>query len=198
MWVRPCLHATPYKVSDHISGAEPPAKDYAEYGAWKEIDALVLQWIYSTINDIYLNHVLETDTTARKTWLQLENIFLNNKTARTMQGLVTQLVLESRLVTQLVQGLPQEYTVVGALINQLAPSWDDARTMLNHEEMRIKNQTRQGTSSTVLAATTVPPDACGPSSSTQGRGFRQVAVAVDTKFVATRVVVVINEAEGIK
>ncbi|XP_076932675.1 uncharacterized protein LOC143598318 [Bidens hawaiensis] len=135
--------------------------------------------------------MIESNTTARNIWMKLENIFLDNKTARAGQlnqqfsnltltactslddycqklkelanqlGDVGKPVLDSSLVTQLVQGLPPEYAVAGALINQLAPLWDDARTMLNHEEMRIKNQTHQGNPNTVLAVTT------------QGRGFSQ-------------------------
>ncbi|XP_076930620.1 uncharacterized protein LOC143595517 [Bidens hawaiensis] len=147
-----------------------------------------------------MNRVLEINTTTREIWLKLKNIFLNNKTARAghinqqfsnltltscsslddycqklkelakQLGDVGQPVLESRLVTQLVQGLPPEYAIAGALINQLSPTWDNTPTMLNHEEMHIKNQARQSTSSTVLATTTEPPDSRGPSSSNQGKG----------------------------
>ncbi|XP_076923197.1 uncharacterized protein LOC143585263 [Bidens hawaiensis] len=199
------LHAIAYKVLDHIDGTEPPADDNPDQGSWKEIDALVLQWIYSTLSKEYLDRVLELQTTARDVWLKLENIFLNNKSARartlnqklsnltlnscssladycqklkeiaSQLGNVGQPVLEPRLVTQLVQGLPPEYAVSGALIHQLAPTWDNACTMLHHEEMRIKNQTHVGNSSTVLAATKESPDARGKSFSTQnwgGRGYQ--------------------------
>ncbi|XP_076958069.1 uncharacterized protein LOC143633703 [Bidens hawaiensis] len=193
----------PYKVSDHIDGTEPPVVDSEGYCTWKETDGLVLQWIYGTVNDTFLKQVIESNTTARNIWVKLENIFLNNKTTRAgqlnqqfsnltltactsldnycqkLKELANQLVdvgqpvLDSRLVTQLVQGLPPEYVVISALINQLAPSWDDARTMLNHEEMHIKNQTHQGNPNMVLAATTEPPNNRGQPSTTQGRGSSQ-------------------------
>ncbi|XP_076956081.1 uncharacterized protein LOC143631117 [Bidens hawaiensis] len=166
------LHAIAYKVLNHIDGTEPTANTTDKYSPWKEIDALVLQWIYGTLSKEYLDRVLEIQTTARDIWLKLENIFLNNKSARAgtlnqqfsnltlnacssladycqklkkiarQLGDIRQPVLEWRLVMQLVQGLPPEYAVAGALIHQLAPTWDNACTMLHHEEMRIQIRTK--------------------------------------------------------
>ncbi|XP_076882482.1 uncharacterized protein LOC143530959 [Bidens hawaiensis] len=180
------LHAIAYKVVDHIDETEKPTENSEGFDEWKEIDALFLQWIYSTLSKQYLDRVLELKTTAREIWVKLENIFLNNKSARAgnlnqqfsnltlwscsplpdylqkLKEIASQLtdvgqpVDELRLVIQPVQGLPPEYAVAGALIHQLAPSWDDACTMLHHEEMCIKNQNAVGNSLAVLAATAEP------------------------------------------
>ncbi|KVH88653.1 hypothetical protein Ccrd_026215 [Cynara cardunculus var. scolymus] len=45
------LHATAYKAMDHITNVPPPEKDAPEYAEWKEVDSLVLHWIYSTVSD---------------------------------------------------------------------------------------------------------------------------------------------------
>ncbi|KAJ0879831.1 putative RNA-directed DNA polymerase [Helianthus annuus] len=160
------LHAKAYKVLDHIDGTAPPEEIDDNYSSWYEIDALILQWIYATLSDELMVRVLETDATARSTWIHLENIFLNNKGSRatTLEHDFTTLTLgacsslddycqklkeianqlgdvgfpvsEARLVMQLVRGLPAEYEVTAAIINQNAPTWDEARTSLQREQQR--------------------------------------------------------------
>nr|XP_043625609.1 uncharacterized protein LOC122597039 [Erigeron canadensis] len=78
------LHATAYKVSSHIDGTKAPESTANDYAEWKEIDALVLQWIwiYSTISDDILVRVLATNSTARDAWVKLEKIYLSNKKSR--------------------------------------------------------------------------------------------------------------------
>lgn len=73
------LHARGYKVLHHIDGTAPPAKTSDTYDSWVEIDAIVLQWIYGTLSDDLLIRVLDTDTTAYKAWLRIQEIFTNNK-----------------------------------------------------------------------------------------------------------------------
>ncbi|KAJ9548745.1 hypothetical protein OSB04_021288 [Centaurea solstitialis] len=69
-------------VLNHIDGSPQPASTDTEYAAWKELDALVSQWIYSTLSDDLLTRVLDMDATAHDTWLKLEKIFLSNKQAK--------------------------------------------------------------------------------------------------------------------
>ncbi|KAJ0570713.1 hypothetical protein HanHA300_Chr05g0181261 [Helianthus annuus] len=45
-------------------------------------------------------------------------------------------VSESRLVLQMVTGLPQEYDTVASFITQADKSWDDAREMIDREQRR--------------------------------------------------------------
>ncbi|XP_022041071.1 uncharacterized protein LOC110943642 [Helianthus annuus] len=60
------LHVVAYQVIDHIDGTDPPAETTPEYRQWKEIDALVLQWIYSTVSDDLLGRVIDAGPTAIK------------------------------------------------------------------------------------------------------------------------------------
>uniref|UniRef100_A0A251VKK5 Uncharacterized protein n=1 Tax=Helianthus annuus TaxID=4232 RepID=A0A251VKK5_HELAN len=193
---------------DHIDGTAPPASSSAEYEAWKEIDALVLQWIFSTLSDALLKRVMDSSTaTAHAAWSKLEKIYLSNKKARAasletkfcnlslsacssveaycqqLTDLANQLadvdvpVTESRLVLQLVRGLPAEFNTTAALINQNGVDWDQAVSMLQDEILRLDAQ--KDSHSTVLAATssqTTPqnnqqtPSSDPNSSSTRGRG----------------------------
>ncbi|XP_021996404.1 uncharacterized protein LOC110893617 [Helianthus annuus] len=75
------LHARGYEVLDHIT-SEPPAKDDPSYAQWMKIDAIVLQWIYSTLSEEYLLRVLEEPSTALQVWNRVKAIFHNNKGPR--------------------------------------------------------------------------------------------------------------------
>ncbi|XP_076945489.1 uncharacterized protein LOC143616576 [Bidens hawaiensis] len=142
------LHAVAYKVLNHIDRSPAPADTADEFVQWKEIDALVMQWIFSTVSDKYLKRILDTEATARATWLKLEKIFLYNKKARAasletrfcnltlgscssvedycqqLSDLANQLadvdqpISDSRLVLQLVCRLPEEFNTTATLINQ--------------------------------------------------------------------------------
>ncbi|XP_021980648.1 uncharacterized protein LOC110876794 [Helianthus annuus] len=135
------LHTMAYKVLDRID--DTPAPDSAD----------------STISDDLLTSVLDTDATARTTWLKLEKIFLSNKQAKVaalesrfvnltleqcssvddycqqLKSLADQLqdvdpqVTESRLVLKLVRGLSPKFDTTAALINNQKADWDLARSM---------------------------------------------------------------------
>ncbi|XP_022040289.1 uncharacterized protein LOC110942834 [Helianthus annuus] len=159
------LNARGYEVPDHIT-SEPPPKDDPTYEQWKKIDAIVLQWIYSTLSDDYLLRVLESDSTALQAWNRVKNIFHNNKGPRcaalqakfvnlklstcasleaycqTLRDLAAQLddvdspVNEQTLGLQLVRGLPREYDTIGSIINRELPSWNEACEMLRDDQER--------------------------------------------------------------
>ncbi|KAJ0921561.1 hypothetical protein HanPSC8_Chr05g0192981 [Helianthus annuus] len=165
------LNARGYKVLDHIDGTLPPSKDDPNHESWLEIDAIVLQWIYSTVSDDLLARFLDTDCTALEAWNNLKKLFLNNKGLRAaalertftnltlksmpslqdycerLRQLATQLadvdqpVSESRLIIQLVTGLTPEYDVVAAQLHKDLPPWEDAVNLLDAEERR--QQARQ-------------------------------------------------------
>ncbi|KAI3687165.1 hypothetical protein L1987_80858 [Smallanthus sonchifolius] len=181
------LHAKGYKVLNHIDGTPPPAETDPTYESWSEIDAIVLQWIYGTISDSILSRVLQNDTTAQSAWNKIQNIFWNNKTSRiaNLEHQFTNLKLtacaslqeycqklkeiadqmedvehpidESRLIIQLVKGLPKEFNVIASLINQSPTSWDDARKMIELEQQRLEDQDQ--------SALLTP---CPPTSTNQG------------------------------
>lgn len=178
------FHAIAYKVLTHIDGSPKPKTTDPEYESWKELDALVSQWIYSTISDDLLNQVLDLDATAHDTWMKLEKQFLSNKQAKAgaletrfvnltlsscssvndycqqLKELANQLadvdqpVSEKRLVLQLVRGLSPEFDTTAQLINSQQADWDLARTMLNDEV--IRKEARQQQSTSVLVAPTAP------------------------------------------
>ncbi|XP_021986838.1 uncharacterized protein LOC110883373 [Helianthus annuus] len=174
------LHATAYRVFDHIDDTPQPTDNDPSLASWKEIDVVVLQWIYGTLTDDLLLKVLQPGSTARQAWLRLENHFLNNKDSRatTLEEDLTNLTLqccssleayfqrlkeiadqlaavdcpvpEKRLVLKLVRGLPPEFDMTGALIVQRLPSWSDACDMLLREQSR--QRARAAVSPPVVAA----------------------------------------------
>ncbi|KAJ0833952.1 hypothetical protein HanRHA438_Chr16g0738341 [Helianthus annuus] len=180
------LHVVAYEVLTHIDGSEPPAKTDPTYESWSKIDAIVLQWIYGTLSDYYLKRVIDNVGTAQQARDRLHTVFLNNKNAcaatlehafstttmascpslneyfQRMKDLADQLndvvhsVSESRLVLQMVTGLPQEYDTVASFITQADKSWDDARDMIERE------QRRQAARQSIQAALTVTNGAPNP------------------------------------
>ncbi|XP_022032933.1 uncharacterized protein LOC110934046 [Helianthus annuus] len=177
------LNACAYKVLNHIDGTAPPDESDPSYASWSEIDALILQWIYSTLSDDLLARALSTELTARAAWLKIQEIFVNNKQARavtletrftnttlnscasfddycqTLKDLAEQLrdadqpVSDSRLVIQMVRGLPIEYDTIAAIINQNKPSWDVARSMIEDEQSRVSARSNQNKDSVLLHST---------------------------------------------
>ncbi|XP_022024817.1 uncharacterized protein LOC110925156 [Helianthus annuus] len=175
------LHVVAYKVSAHIDGTAARSKTDPTYESWLKLDALVLQWIWSTVSDDLLPRVMDSDGTARGAWVKLEKIYLSNKKARAaalvtkfvnltltacssldaycqkLKELANQLedvdqpISESRLVLQLVRGLPQEFDTTASLINSTNDDWDQARSMLTDELIRI--EARISNSSSVMVAT---------------------------------------------
>ncbi|KAK1432035.1 hypothetical protein QVD17_08921 [Tagetes erecta] len=178
------LNARGFDVLNHIDGTPPPAKTDETYEEWAKIDAIVLQWIYVTVTDELLKRVLTSESTAQEAWNKMQTIFLNNKNSRAaslehafstmtlascssltdyfqkLKEISEQLndvdhpVTESRLVLQMVRGLPPEYDTVAAFINQSQTTWDDAIQMVDNEQRRQASRPTAPASAshTVLAA----------------------------------------------
>uniref|UniRef100_A0A251TEV6 Gag-polypeptide of LTR copia-type n=1 Tax=Helianthus annuus TaxID=4232 RepID=A0A251TEV6_HELAN len=179
------LHALAYDVLSHIDGSAPPSSTDPTYESWSKIDAIVLQWILGTLSDTYVKRVIDNVGTAQQAWDRLHTVFLNNKNARAatlehafttttmascsslndyfqrMKDLADQLndvdhpVSESRLVLQMVTGLPQEYDTVASFITQAEKSWDDARDMIEREQRR---QAARQSIHTALSITNAAPN----------------------------------------
>ncbi|KAM0009763.1 hypothetical protein Hdeb2414_s0086g00784961 [Helianthus debilis subsp. tardiflorus] len=152
-----------------------------------KIDAIVLQWIYSTLSDEYLLRVLEPESTALEAWNRVKDIFHNNKGPRcaalqarfvnlrltasssletycqTLRDLAAQLddvgspVNEQTLVLQLVRGLPREYDTIGSIINRELPSWNEACEMLRGDQERQAARDDNANPSEALAAINPTP-----------------------------------------
>lgn len=75
------IHVCAYNVKDHIDEKAPRPAD-VDNATWERLDALVKQWIYSTISP-YLGHsIMKVGASALDLWKSLQDIFLNNKTTR--------------------------------------------------------------------------------------------------------------------
>ncbi|KAJ0530331.1 hypothetical protein HanHA89_Chr10g0388581 [Helianthus annuus] len=190
------LHARGYEVLDHIT-AEPPSKEDPTYALWMKIDAVVLQWIYSTLSADYLLRVLEEPSTALQDWNRVKNIFHNNKGPRcaalqsrfvnlklssvssleaycqTLRDLAAQLddvgspVNEQTLVLQLVRGLPREYDTISSIINLELPSWNEACEMLRGDMERQAARDGTGPNSEAHAVVAPTPSRDGSPRDTQ-------------------------------
>ncbi|XP_074352011.1 uncharacterized protein LOC141691171 [Apium graveolens] len=72
--------ATSFEVADHII---PPKDSVITKDAnWARLDAIVKQWIYSTISLDLLHTILKLGATAQQTWERLKDIFNDNKSSR--------------------------------------------------------------------------------------------------------------------
>ncbi|KAL9248278.1 hypothetical protein vseg_021620 [Gypsophila vaccaria] len=146
-WAELFLNTTrAFDVIDHIAPSKDaaPAKD----DGWDRLDAIVKQWIYSTISIDLLHTILEPGATAQQTWDRLKDIFNDNQNSRAvtleqqfsaihmdnyptvsaycqaLKMVADQLsnvgspVPETRLVLQLVTHLSDGYDSVATIIQQ--------------------------------------------------------------------------------
>ncbi|XP_065877730.1 uncharacterized protein [Euphorbia lathyris] len=146
------LHATAFQVLDHIlPPPNTPTLQQSNPDLWTRIDAVVLQWIYSTISLDLLNTIIVADSTAARAWTQLQEIFSDNKHSRALflqqefsklkldslsdissycqqlKSLSDQLsnvdcpVTNDQIVLQLISGLTDAYDTVGTQIRHGDP-----------------------------------------------------------------------------
>ncbi|XP_021984755.1 uncharacterized protein LOC110880563 [Helianthus annuus] len=80
------LHCKAFLVYDHLSRKPETTSSSTETNKpsndWKRLDAIVLQWIYSTISNDLLHTVINKTATAYNVWVAIENLFHDNKSAR--------------------------------------------------------------------------------------------------------------------
>ncbi|KAJ0889457.1 hypothetical protein HanRHA438_Chr09g0413081 [Helianthus annuus] len=158
------LHCKAFQVYDHLLPRPPPAassstdkdKDKtvetsAANEAWERLDSIVLQWIYGTISQDLVHTIIKPGTTAYHAWTTLENLFQDNKSARTLhlrhQFTTTRLenfpnvlaycqelkvlsdqlasvgnpVDNDALVLQLIAGLTEQYEGIGTVLQGQDP-----------------------------------------------------------------------------
>lgn len=81
------VQAMVHSVLDHII---PPtdekelvvAAKVADLPLWKRLDAVVLQWIYTTVSPDILSSILVVDDLAEHAWKRVHQIFLDNQNYR--------------------------------------------------------------------------------------------------------------------
>ncbi|KAM0054562.1 hypothetical protein Hdeb2414_s0006g00196241 [Helianthus debilis subsp. tardiflorus] len=79
-------HLSPRPEADSSSSSKESDKDKAKTvdDSWDYLDAIVLQWIYGTISSDLLHTILKKNSIAYEAWVALENIFQDNKSARSI------------------------------------------------------------------------------------------------------------------
>ncbi|XP_021742863.1 uncharacterized protein LOC110708944 [Chenopodium quinoa] len=75
------IHACAYNVTDHIDAKVKRPTDVDD-ATWKRLDAIVKQWIYSTISKDLVNTIMKPGATAQELWTRLEELFHDNKHTR--------------------------------------------------------------------------------------------------------------------
>lgn len=75
-------HCTTFGVLEHINGTADPSLTTEK--TWKERDGLVKMWIYGTISESLLDTMMKAKCSACELWLSIENLFRNNKEARSL------------------------------------------------------------------------------------------------------------------
>ncbi|XP_021751032.1 uncharacterized protein LOC110716697 [Chenopodium quinoa] len=74
-------HACAYNVLDHIDSSISRPTNISD-SLWKRLDAIVKQWVYSTIFTDLLNTILAPKSSAQQLWDRIKEIFQDNKNTR--------------------------------------------------------------------------------------------------------------------
>ncbi|KAH9627033.1 hypothetical protein KSS87_023721 [Heliosperma pusillum] len=141
--------ASAFDVSDHL--VPPKAAVIVKDATWTRLDAIVKQWIYSTLSIDLLHTILEPGSTAQAAWQRLKDIFNDNQYSRAvmleqqftnthmdnypnvssycqaLKMLADQLsnvgspVSETRLVLQLVTHVSEGFKAIATIIQQQDP-----------------------------------------------------------------------------
>ncbi|KAJ9555239.1 hypothetical protein OSB04_009853 [Centaurea solstitialis] len=153
------IHCKAFLVIDHLSprpqAASPSSPTSTDPNKpsdeWERLDAIVLQWMYSTISNDLLHTIINNTATAHDAWVAIENLFHDNKSARAihllhkfsntrldgfsnmsaycqeLKTLADQLanvnapVDNDRLVLQLIAGLNEQYEGIATLLQGQEP-----------------------------------------------------------------------------
>ncbi|XP_021756089.1 uncharacterized protein LOC110721249 [Chenopodium quinoa] len=75
------IQACACNVLDHID-TKVTRPTYIDDDTWKRLDAIVKQWIYSTISKDLVNTIMKAGATAQELWTRLEELFHDNKHTR--------------------------------------------------------------------------------------------------------------------
>ncbi|XP_021978925.1 uncharacterized protein LOC110874848 [Helianthus annuus] len=153
------LHCKAFLVFDHLSPKPAASETTTETSSsttkptaeWERLDAIVLQWIYSTISNDLLHTIINKTATAHDAWKAIEDLFQDNKSSRAihlmqkfsntrldgfpnisaycqeLKVLADQLanvnapIDNDRLVLQLIAGLNEQYEGIATILQQQDP-----------------------------------------------------------------------------
>ncbi|XP_074302826.1 uncharacterized protein LOC141635863 [Silene latifolia] len=187
--------ARAFDVLDHI---DPPKDTVINKDAtWTRLDAIVKQWIYSTISLDLLHTILEPGSTAQGAWDRLKNIFNDNQNSRAvmleqqfknihmdnysnvssycqaLKMIADQLanvgapVSETRLVLQLSTHVSEAYDNVATLIQQSDP----LPPFYKARSMLTLEESRRAKSSPVATDTALNVNQADSSSNSSNRQY---------------------------
>ncbi|KAL9233326.1 hypothetical protein vseg_008344 [Gypsophila vaccaria] len=193
-WVELFLNtARAFDVIDHI--VPPKDTEITKDAQWKRLDAIVKQWIYSTISLDLLHTILEPNATAEATWNRLKDIFVDNQHSRAvlleqqfssihmdnypdvssycqaLKMIADQLanvgtpVSDTRLVLQMVTRVSDGYDGVASLIQQSDPLPSFYKARSMLSLEEKRRANVSGSTATALHASHTPP----PSSASESR-----------------------------
>ncbi|CAH9147389.1 unnamed protein product [Cuscuta epithymum] len=205
------LHLEAHNLMFLIDGEAAPST--IDGPTRKQLDALVRQWMFSTMSKDLMLTVLKSGKTAKDLWDRLKSLFQDNKGTRAALIEIKFVNLkfvdcssvddycdklhtfaerlqdlgfamdDKRLVIQLVNGLPPEYDTVASLISQTMPSFEAARSQLRTEEKRRAQQSAV-TSPTALV---VPASPSAAAYQTEPSASNQAAVYQTEASASNRV-----------
>ncbi|XP_076913082.1 uncharacterized protein LOC143571583 [Bidens hawaiensis] len=100
------IHYTYFEVLDHIvtptassSSTEDKGKENKSRVSWDLLDAIVKQWIYSTISNDLLMTVIKPKATAKQAWDAIAHLFQDNQASRAI-------TLKNRLINTKLESFP--------------------------------------------------------------------------------------------
>jgi hypothetical protein len=166
-----------FSLQDHVHLDAPVSSP-----DWDRMDCVVKSWILGSLTDDLAEITSSQGGTARDTWLTVESQFLGNREIRAIQlemrfcnfvqgdhsiveycrrlkkmaddlSALREVVTDRTLVLNVIRGLNERFTHVGALHHHARPfpSFHDAREDLTLEELTLANQ--QPSPAVALAAT---------------------------------------------
>ncbi|XP_076937369.1 uncharacterized protein LOC143604938 [Bidens hawaiensis] len=107
------IHCTVFQVLDHIiPPTTQPSKPATEANkgkapeslvSWERLDAIIKQWLYSTISNDLLLTVIKRNGTAMETWESIAQLFQDNQAQRA-------LILKNRFLSTKVESFPNVST----------------------------------------------------------------------------------------
>ncbi|XP_022030369.1 uncharacterized protein LOC110931276 [Helianthus annuus] len=183
-------HCEAYEGLDHIVPPDNPPE--AKPPTWDRVDALVRQWIYSTISPELLETILKPKSTAQMAWDTLAALFQDNENSRTvdlenkfsstrmdsftdissyckaMKNIADQLanvnapVSDKRLVLQIVKGLNSKYNTVAAIIQQTTPLPDFYGVRSRLTMEESRLNAQENTPADTALAAAAPPPPAAP------------------------------------
>ncbi|GAU13170.1 hypothetical protein TSUD_179130 [Trifolium subterraneum] len=156
------IHAQTYEVLDHIvpptettDASSSPSLKETNPAMWKRLDAIVLQWIYSTISTDLLKTIIEKQEFSKVSMEQFSDASSYCQHIKSLSDQLSNVgapVSDQPMVLQLVSGLSDAYSHVAAQIrhSETLPLFYKARSMVLLEETALAKRTTHNTNNSAF------------------------------------------------